>query len=101
MASGLRSRHLVAAAVTAVAIFLAVLVLLALRMASGDDPSLGAGTPQPASTSVTQAQGPAIEEQSYEAYGDDAYESGAPEGQSEDATVEPQTGQAPLQSGTS
>lgn len=102
MSSRLRSRHVVATAATAVAIFLAVLVLLAVRMASGDDPSLGAGTSQPVTSTVTQEQAPAVEQQPYEtyegdAYGEDGYDSGAYE-----QAPQPQAGQSPpLQSGTS
>lgn len=107
MSSLLRSRHVVATAATAVAIFLAVLVLLAVRMAGGDDPSLGAGTSQPVTSTVTQEQAPAIEQQPYETYegdaygedssGEDQYGSGAYE-----QAPQQQAGQAPpMQSGTS
>lgn len=110
MTSSLRSRHVIAAAATAIAIFLAVLTLLAVRVARGEDPALGAGTRQPVTASQTQAQAPTVvEEQPYETSGDEAYEDSYGEesydsqgydSQSGGTTVQPQT-QAPLQSGTS
>ena len=73
MSSRLRSRHVVATVATAAAIFLAVVILLAVRMAGGDDPSLGAGTAQPVTSTVTQEQAPAVEQQPCETYEGDAY----------------------------
>ena len=114
MSSRLRSRHVVATAATAVAIFLAVLVLLAVRMAGGDDPSLGAGTSQPVTSTVTQEQAPAVEQQPYEttyegdAYGEDSYgedsygdEAVRPGSRASTVARSRRPAQAPLQSGTS
>lgn len=95
----MRSRHVIATAATAVAIFLAVLVLLAVRMAGGDDPAVGTGTAQPVTSTVTPEQAPAVEQQQpYETYDDDGgYDSGT-YGQA----PQPEAGQAPpMQSGTS
>jgi hypothetical protein len=102
MSSGLRSRHVIATAATALAVFLAVLILLAVRMAGGDDPSLGAGAKPTATPVVTQEQIPEAEQQSYDTYGDDTYEDGYGSGTYDDQAEQPQSGQAPpMQSGTS
>lgn len=112
MTSRLRSRPFVVTAAAAVAIFLAVLVLLSVRMAGGQDPALGATTPATTTTSVTHAQvvpvpeqpaaDPYADDDGYGGYDDGGYdESTAPQGTSGDQSAVPQTQQAPLQSGTS
>lgn len=102
MTSHPRSRRLLATAAAALAVFLAVLVLLSVRMAGGHDPVLGAGASQPASTTVTVPQTQTAEPyESAEPYADETYGSGTYDEQSGAATAEPQTQQAPLQSGTS
>jgi hypothetical protein len=111
MTSRLRSRPFVVTAASAAAIFVAVLVLLAVRMADGQDPALGARTSQQ-SPSVTHAQAPVVPEQTYETdedpYGDEeyGYDDGAATQQAPQGAYDDQSGataqpQAPLQSGTS
>lgn len=106
MTSRLRSRPFVVTAAAAVAIFLAVLVLLSVRMAGGQDPALGARTPASTDRSLTQAQvAPEPEQPAYDPYADDdgygGYDDGGyAQGAGAQSAV-PQTQQAPLQSGTS
>ncbi len=111
MTSRLRSRPFVVTAAVAVAIFLAVLVLLSVRMAGGQDPALGARTPASTDRSLTQAQvAPEPAQPAYDPYADDdgygGYDGGYDDGGSAqgaygDQSAVPQTQQAPLQSGTS
>lgn len=103
MPSRLTARPVIVTAAAAVAIFVAVLALLAVRMADGRDPALGAAANQ-RTPSVTHAQAPAVPQAEVEppAYDDGGYQDYEDDGASGDADVAPvQPAPAPVQSGTS
>lgn len=113
MLSRLSTRPFLVTAAAAAAVFVAVLVLMAVRMAGGDDPALGASAdhrsaskPAAAQTQtpvVPQAQyPPAYDDGGYSTYDDGGYgtyDDGS--GSSGGYAVPSQSAPAPMQSGTS
>lgn len=107
MPSRLNTRPFIVTAASAVAVFVAVLVFMAVQMADGRDPALGASAKHraPAKASVTHAQAPVVPQPEVQqpTYDDGGGYSGYDDGSggSYVAPAQPAPQPAPVQSGTS